>query len=101
MSSPLLHPLLHQAAAAATSGQQHPPGALYVVATPIGNLPTPDALDLSGLNLPAEDVEALLSVDTEGWKKEVADIEASYQKFGSHLPAALKNQLNELRKRLG
>ncbi len=70
-------------------------------ATPIGNLPTPDALDLSGLNLPAEDVEALLSVDTEGWKKEVADIEASYQKFGSHLPAALKNQLNELRKRLG
>ena len=31
-------PLLQQAAAAATSGQQHPAGALYVVATPIGNL---------------------------------------------------------------
>jgi precorrin-3B methylase len=30
--------LLHQAAAAATSGQHHPAGALYVVATPIGNL---------------------------------------------------------------
>ena len=30
--------LLQQAAAAATSGQQHPAGALYVVATPIGNL---------------------------------------------------------------
>ncbi len=27
-----------QAAAAATAGQHHPPGALYVVATPIGNL---------------------------------------------------------------
>lgn len=30
--------LLQQAAASATAGQQHPPGALYVVATPIGNL---------------------------------------------------------------
>jgi 16S rRNA (cytidine1402-2'-O)-methyltransferase len=30
--------LLHQAAAAATGGQHHPAGALYVVATPIGNL---------------------------------------------------------------
>ena len=34
----IAHPLLLQAAAAATSGQQHPTGALYVVATPIGNL---------------------------------------------------------------
>ena len=31
-------PLLHQAAAAAAGGQHHPAGALYVVATPIGNL---------------------------------------------------------------
>ncbi len=30
--------MLHQAAAAATGGQHHPAGALYVVATPIGNL---------------------------------------------------------------
>jgi 16S rRNA (cytidine1402-2'-O)-methyltransferase len=31
-------PLLQQAAAAAAAGQQYPAGALYVVATPIGNL---------------------------------------------------------------
>jgi 16S rRNA (cytidine1402-2'-O)-methyltransferase len=30
--------LVHQAAASAAGGQQHPTGALYVVATPIGNL---------------------------------------------------------------
>ncbi|MBP7666043.1 MAG: 16S rRNA (cytidine(1402)-2'-O)-methyltransferase, partial [Burkholderiaceae bacterium] len=30
--------MLHQAAAAAAGGQHHPAGALYVVATPIGNL---------------------------------------------------------------
>ena len=38
MSTPIAPPLLQQAATAATSGQQHPAGALYVVATPIGNL---------------------------------------------------------------
>lgn len=69
--------------------------------TAIGNLPTADALDLSGLNLPAEDVQALTSVDAEGWKKEVDSIAANYKKFGSHLPAALKTQLKDLRQRLG
>jgi phosphoenolpyruvate carboxykinase (GTP) len=69
--------------------------------TGIGNLPTPDALDLSGLNLPAEDVKLLLEVDAAGWKNEVADVAANYAKFGSHLPKALNDQLDELKKRLG
>jgi phosphoenolpyruvate carboxykinase (GTP) len=69
--------------------------------TAIGNLPTSDALDLSGLNLSAEDVKALTSVDQDGWKKEVADVEANYAKFGSHLPKALKEQLDGLKQRLG
>jgi phosphoenolpyruvate carboxykinase (GTP) len=69
--------------------------------TAIGNLPTPDALDLSGLNLTGEDVKCLLAVDVAGWKNEVADVAANYAKFGSHLPKALNDQLDELRKRLG
>ena len=69
--------------------------------TAIGNLPTPDALDLSGLNLPAENVEALTSVDAAGWKKEIDDVAANYTKFGDHLPAALKKELDELRGRMG
>jgi phosphoenolpyruvate carboxykinase (GTP) len=69
--------------------------------TPIGNLPTADALDLSGLNLPAENVKALDSVDDAGWKKEIDDVAANYSKFGSRLPAALNKQLDELRQRLG
>jgi phosphoenolpyruvate carboxykinase (GTP) len=69
--------------------------------TPIGNLPTPDALDLSGLDLPAEDINQLLAVDIEGWKKEVEDIAENYAKFGGKLPNALTDQLNSLRKRLG
>jgi len=69
--------------------------------TPIGYLPTPDALDLSGLDLPAEDLNQLLAVDIEGWKKEVEDIAANYAKFDNKLPKALSEQLNSLRERLG
>jgi phosphoenolpyruvate carboxykinase (GTP) len=69
--------------------------------TPIGNIPTPDALDMSGLNIPADDLQQLLAVDAEGWKNEVNDVAANYAKFGSHLPKALNEQLDALRQRLG
>ena len=69
--------------------------------TPIGYVPTPDALDLAGLNMPAGDVKELLAVDAPGWKAEIADIHANYLKFGSHLPKALLDQLEELEERLG
>ena len=69
--------------------------------TPIGNVPAPDALDVSGLNLPAANLEELLAVDIEGWKKEIADVEANYARFGNHLPKAMSEELEKLRKRLG
>jgi phosphoenolpyruvate carboxykinase (GTP) len=69
--------------------------------TPIGNLPTPEALDLSGLDLPAGNLRQLLEVDIAGWKKEVQDIAATYAQFGSKLPETLNAQLDGLQKRLG
>ena len=69
--------------------------------TPIGNVPAPDALDLAGLNLPANEVQQLLTVDVDGWKKEVDDVAANYTKFGDRLPKALNEQLASLRRRLG
>ena len=68
--------------------------------TPIGNLPTLDALDLSGLNFRPEEVRQLLSLDIAGWKNEVEDVAANYAKFGNRLPKALKDQLAQLRERL-
>jgi phosphoenolpyruvate carboxykinase (GTP) len=76
-------------------------GAGQAQKTPIGNLPVPGALDLSGLDLPADNLRQLLEVDLAGWKKEVEDVAASYVRFGSHLPKALNDQLDSLRKRLG
>ena len=69
--------------------------------TPIGNLPTADGLDLSGLDLPAADLKQLLAVDAAGWKREVDDVAANYARLGSHLPKALNEQLDALRQRLG
>ena len=70
--------------------------------TPIGNLPTPDALDLNhGLNITADQINQLLTVDATGWRNEIADVAANYKKFGTQLPAALNRQLEELGKRIG
>ena len=69
--------------------------------TPIGNLPVADALDVSGLNLPANDLKQLLELDAAGWKKEVEDVAVNYAKFDSKLPKALSDQLQSLRNRLG
>jgi len=75
-------------------------GTGQAVQTPIGYLPTADALDLSGLNLSRENVQELLSVDVNGWKKEAEDIAASYARYGDRLPSALNAELNNLRQRL-
>ena len=45
-------------------------GAGQAQKTPVGNLPAAGALDLSGLNLPANDLKQLLEVDIAAWKKE-------------------------------
>ena len=69
--------------------------------TPIGNIPTRDALDLSGLGMHDEDINQLLAVDLAGWKNEIADVAANYAKFGDKLPKALSAQLDSLRQRIG
>ena len=76
-------------------------GRAAAVETPIGRLPTPESLDLSGLNLPAEDVQELLRVDREGWLKELEDVETLYERFGNRLPQTLRDQLARIRKGLG
>jgi phosphoenolpyruvate carboxykinase (GTP) len=69
--------------------------------TEIGNLPTSASLNSTGLNVPAENIEQLITVDVAGWKREIADVASNYAKFGDRLPAALSEQLDDLRKRLG
>jgi phosphoenolpyruvate carboxykinase (GTP) len=72
----------------------------HAVETPIGFLPTPDSLDLSGLSISQADVQTLLHVDVPGWKNEIEDVARSYEQLGDRLPQALKDQLANLRERL-
>jgi phosphoenolpyruvate carboxykinase (GTP) len=75
-------------------------GTAEAVDTPIGRVPAKGALDVSGLELSDADLDVLLSVDNEAWKQEADLIERDYEKFGDHLPAALRDQLDQLRARL-
>jgi phosphoenolpyruvate carboxykinase (GTP) len=76
-------------------------GAVGAQDTPIGRLPNPGDLDLTGLDIPAEDVKELLRVDAAAFKAELPDIDNHFAKFGDKLPARLAAQLVELKKRLG
>jgi phosphoenolpyruvate carboxykinase (GTP) len=75
-------------------------GTGQAIKTPIGYLPNPEALDLTGLNISAADLAELLAVDTKAWLQEADAVAESYQKFGQRLPSALTAQLQALRQRL-
>ena len=68
--------------------------------TAIGNVPTKDALDLSGLELSDEQVDLLLTVDAEAWRDEAEGIVPHYERFADHLPKPLWDELEKLRQRL-
>jgi phosphoenolpyruvate carboxykinase (GTP) len=70
------------------------------VATPIGLLPAPGALDTGGLAISDADLSALLSVDPAAWVDEAAAIEEHYARFGSKLPTALAARLERMKQGL-
>jgi phosphoenolpyruvate carboxykinase (GTP) len=71
------------------------------VDTPIGRVPTPEALDATGLDISREDLEAVLRVDPEEWKAEIPLITEWFEKFGDKLPAVLWAELDVLKHSLG
>jgi len=75
-------------------------GTAKAVRTPIGMMPAPQDLDLSGLEVPPETMAALLSVDRDEWRKEADAIERYFETYGERLPAALDAELAALRQRL-
>ncbi len=76
-------------------------GEAAAVETPIGLLPPlKDGLDLSGLSVTDQQMEQLLTVDTEVWREEAGLVAPHYEKFGDHLPKELWSQLEALQARL-
>jgi phosphoenolpyruvate carboxykinase (GTP) len=68
--------------------------------TPIGLVPTTDALDTSGLDLADGAMEKLLSVDPEEWRAQLPQIRDHFLVFGDKLPDELEAQLQALEARL-
>jgi phosphoenolpyruvate carboxykinase (GTP) len=69
--------------------------------TPIGRLPRPDDIDTKGLNVSADALKALLSVEPALWKKEATDMRAYFEQFGARMPRELLEELQGLESRLG
>ncbi len=68
--------------------------------TSIGKVPTPDALDLTGLDLAPGVMEELLKVNSADWKAEADDIETFFDGLGPNIPSELRKELEALRQRL-
>jgi len=68
--------------------------------TPIGYVPGENGLDLEGLSLSKEKLKELFKIDREAWKEEVEGLKEYFEKFGDHLPSAIKEELTGLEKRL-
>jgi phosphoenolpyruvate carboxykinase (GTP) len=57
-------------------------------------------LDVSGLDVAPEQIEAALEVDVAAWRTEAAGIEEWFTKLGPELSTALRDELDSLLQRL-
>jgi phosphoenolpyruvate carboxykinase (GTP) len=71
------------------------------LATPIGNVPAPGAIDIADLDVSPADMELLLRVDPDEWRHEVPLIRDHFAYLGDRLPPALAGELDRLEGRLG
>ena len=71
------------------------------VETPIGLVPSPEAIDTSGLDLSEADMAKLLEVDPEEWRAQLPKMHQHFAQFGERLPKELRRQLEVLETRLG
>jgi phosphoenolpyruvate carboxykinase (GTP) len=67
----------------------------------VGWLPRPADLDTRGLNVGADALAALLTVDPTLWRKELGELREYLSRYGSRLPAALLAELESTERRLG
>jgi phosphoenolpyruvate carboxykinase (GTP) len=65
-----------------------------------GRLPKLEDINLTGLDLPPEDLEALFALDPAAWGVETNLTEDYFAQFAEKLPLELKSQLTSLRTRI-
>ena len=68
--------------------------------TAIGNVPTPDGLDLSGLYMPPDRLAEALRVGKEDWVRALDELGEFYKTFGDRLPRPIWQAHEKTLKRL-
>jgi phosphoenolpyruvate carboxykinase (GTP) len=69
--------------------------------SPIGYLPKPADLNLSGANVSEGTMRELLAVTPDAWRKEAAEMRDYLKEFGTHAPEEMSAELAEIERRLG
>jgi phosphoenolpyruvate carboxykinase (GTP) len=62
------------------------------VHTPIGRMPDPADINLDGIRVEPATMQALLDVDIDAWKAELAEVGEYIRSYGDRTPAALKTE---------
>jgi len=75
-------------------------GAADAIETPIGLLPAEGAINTEGLDISAEAMQELLSVDEDLVRQQLPQLQEHLATFGDKLPAQLTAQLQALEERL-
>jgi len=71
------------------------------VETAIGVIPSAGDLELDGLDVSVDDINAALKFDTDEWRQSVPGMREYFAEFGDRLPPALAAELDALETRLG
>ena len=69
--------------------------------TPIGWVPRSEDLDLQGLDPVGTGLEALLSIDSNAWRKEMDAVGRYLDEFGERVPSQLRDEYRAVLARLG
>ncbi|BDO42955.1 phosphoenolpyruvate carboxykinase (GTP) [Cellulomonas sp. NTE-D12] len=75
-------------------------GSAAAVDSPVGLLPAPGALDVTGLDVGPDQVSELLDVDPAAWLAEADATAQWFETFGDRLPPQIGAELTGLRQRL-
>jgi phosphoenolpyruvate carboxykinase (GTP) len=68
--------------------------------SPLGVLPKPEDLNLTGLELPSDKLAELFRVEKESWLEECELTDEYFDMFGDRVPVELEDELSGLRNRL-
>ena len=75
-------------------------GTVDGVETPIGIVPKPEDIDVTGLDISREALEKVLSVNLDEVRAELDQVREHLAKFGDRLPAEVRAQFEKLEQRL-